>query len=395
MARVEVEQRAVSPMLEIRQTLEEAGGEELKNCYQCGTCTAVCPWGNLRDFSPRAFIEMARLGLEGFEEQAWTCVSCRRCQDQCPQEIDIPRLFQSVRSVLIEWKSNPSTLNQPLGSMRVEGNPWGEPKDNRDTWARKKEVPLFGPGVEHLLFTCCTNDYDARNRKDAQAAVDVLRAASVSFGTVGNEQRCCGDMAWGAGDVAVFGQMQQANLATLAKHSVTSMLTTSPHCLNAFKNRYEAGDRGRPVVRHVAELYAELVAAGALQPANPIAARVTYHDPCYLGRHNGVYDAPRTALRAIPGLELVEMANAREHSICCGGGGGGIWIETAKGQRLGDLRVRQAIDAGATIIATACPFCVQMLESSIMSFGLEEQLQVRTVSELLAESLQETKEVAS
>jgi Fe-S oxidoreductase len=143
----------------------------------------------------------------------------------------------------------------------------------------------------------------------------------------------------------------------------------------------------------VAELYAELLEAGRLRPTKPLAARVTYHDPCYLGRHNGVYDEPRASLRAIPGLELVEMASSREYSLCCGGGGGGIWIETAKGQRLGDLRVRQALDAGATVIATACPFCVQMLESSIMSFGLEEQLQVKTVSELLAESLQGVVEV--
>lgn len=396
MASAEVGFKIAAPMLEIAQTVQEQGGQQLKECYQCGTCTAVCPWGDLRSFGPRRFIELARMGLEGFEGDAWTCVTCKRCWDRCPQDINIPQLFQSVRRILLESSSNPRTLNQPLGSLRAVGNPWGEPVEKREAWVRQAEVPVYGPGTEHLLFTCCTNDYDARNKQDSRAIVEVLRAAGVSFGHLGNEQRCCGDLAYTAGDTGAFEQMREANRATFGRVHPASVLVTSPHCLHAFRNRYDdpegrkRGDgngEGERRYRHVVELFADLLRSGALKPSRKIARKVTYHDPCYLGRYNGVYDAPREVLAAIPGLEFREMAHHREASLCCGGGGGGVWVETAKGERLGDLRIREALDAGAETIVTACPFCVQMLESSILSFGLEEQLKVVTVAELLAEAL--------
>lgn len=398
MASAEVSLKIACPMLEIAQTVEEQGGEQLKDCYQCGTCTAVCPWGDLRPFSPRRFIELARMGLEGFESDAWTCVTCKRCWDRCPQDINIPQLFQSVRRILLESSSNPRTMNQPLGSIRTVGNPWGEPIEKREAWVRQAEVPVYGPGVEHLLFSCCTNDYDARNKLDSKAIVEVLRAAGTSFGHLGNDQRCCGDLAYTAGDTGAFEQMREANQATFGRARAASVVLTSPHCLHAFKHRYddpegrkrETGNgngHGDTRYRHVVELFAEALKAGALKPTRPLARKITYHDPCYLGRYNGVYDAPREVLAAIPGLEVKEMAHNREASLCCGGGGGGVWVETGKGERLGDLRIKEALAVGAEAIATACPFCVQMLESSIMSFGLEQQLKVVTVAELLAESL--------
>ncbi|MBN1770727.1 MAG: (Fe-S)-binding protein, partial [Deltaproteobacteria bacterium] len=277
-------------------------------------------------------------------------------------------------------------------------NPWGEPIEKREAWVRQAEVPVYGPGTEHLLFTCCTNDYDARNKQDSRAIVEVLRAAGTSFGHLGNDQRCCGDLAYTAGDTAVFEQLREANRATFDRVRAGSVLVTSPHCLHAFRSRYAdpegrrrgAGSSDGPGerrYRHVVELFAEALEAGALKPARKLARKVTYHDPCYLGRYGGVYDAPREVLAAIPGLEVEEMEHNREASLCCGGGGGGVWIETAKGERVGDLRIREALAVGAEAIVTACPFCVQMLESSILSFGLEERLKVVTVAELLAEAL--------
>jgi Fe-S oxidoreductase len=384
---VDVQRKVMSPAMEIAKAVEEAGGEELKKCYQCGTCSAVCPWGNLRPFSPRAFIEMARLGLEGFEAAAWTCVSCKQCWDRCPQQINIPQLFQAVRSILTEWNSRPATMNAPLGCLRAAGNPWGETVEARDAWVRAAEVPAFGPGTEHLLFTCCTNDYDARNRRDSMAVVEVLRDAGVSFGHVGNEERCCGDMAYTAGDNGAYRQLQAENREMFGKNRVASMIVTSPHCLNAFRKRYDWKEGEAPRSLHVTELFEQKIRDGSLKPTRPIAKKVTYHDPCYLGRHNGIYDAPRNVLKAIPGLDLVEMHHTGDRSLCCGGGGGGVWVETAKGERLGDLRIGEALEVGAEVIATGCPFCVQMLESSLMSFNLEEKLKVMTVSELLAESL--------
>jgi Fe-S oxidoreductase len=389
MASPSVALRCLGPALEIAQAVTEAGGEELRNCYQCGTCTAVCPWGNLKAFSPRTFVEMARLGLEGFEEDAWTCVNCKTCWDRCPQQINIPLIFQSVRSILREWNAQPSTMNAPLGSLRSEGNPWGEKKSARETWARSAEVQGITPATEHLLFTCCTNDYEARSRRDARAVVDVLRSAAVDFGYLGNAQRCCGDLALTVGDGAVFEKLQGANVEQVEKAGVASLLAVSPHCLHSFKNRYVYPGGEAPAVRHVTEIYAEHLAKGSLRPTRTIERRVTYHDPCYLGRYNDIYDAPRDVLRALPGLELVEMPHHRETSLCCGGGGGGIWIDTPKGKRLSDIRVLEALGVEATVIAAACPYCVQMLESSIVSMDLEDKLRVMTVSELLAEALSE------
>lgn len=385
----DLQQKAVAPAMEIARAVEEAGGEELKRCYQCGTCTAVCPWGSLRPFNPRAFIEMARLGLDGFEAAAWTCVNCKLCWDRCPQQIQIPQLFQSVRSLLTEMNARPATMNAPIGSLHAAGNPWGESAEGREGWVRAAEVPAFGPGLEHLLFTCCTNDYDARLRRDSLALVAVLREAGVSFGHLGNSARCCGDLAFTAGDGGVFDALQAENRRTLLDQRAASVLVTSPHCLNAFRTRYGWPESEAPRTRHVTELLDELLDAGALVPRSGPARRVTYHDPCYLGRHQGIYDAPRKVLRALPQLTLVEMPHHGDRSLCCGGGGGGVWIDTAKGERLGDLRVAEALEVGAEVIATACPFCVQMLESSILSYDLEEKLQVRTVTELLAESLRD------
>jgi Fe-S oxidoreductase len=377
--------RCTSPMLEVAEALLAAGGEELKTCYQCGTCTSVCPWGNLIEFSPRRFIETARLGLEGFEENSWTCVQCRMCQDRCPQQIDIPQLFRAVRGVLADGGSTPPALRVPLAGLRGEGNPWVEPREKKTAWARKNDVPALAPEHEIALFACCANEYEARNQRDGIAVAGLMKSAGLSFGYMGEAGTCCGDLIATVGAESIFESLRKTNVAALGKIGARTTVTVSPHCLNSFRNRYPAIDG--MTFRHVTELWEELVRDGVLKPRRAVAGKVTYHDPCYLGRHNGVYEAPRNVLKAIPGLELVEMAHHHERSICCGGGGGGAWMERPKGERLGDLRVREAVSTGADTLVTACPYCVQMLEASVLGLNLEGKLKVRTVSELLSESI--------
>jgi len=377
--------RAISPLLEVAQAVNEAGGEQLKNCFQCGTCTSVCPWGNLREFSPRRFVEMVRLGIEGFEETCWGCVNCRQCQDRCPQQIDIPKLFQSVRNILLEWGSNPPALNLPVASLRGDGNPWGEPREKKTAWAAKNWVPMLAPDHDTVLFACCATELEQRNQKDGRAVSELLKRAGVNFGYIGEAGTCCGDMVASAGAAGVFDALQKTNVKALSATKARTTVTTSPHCLNAFRNRYPAVLGMK--FRHVTEVYADLLRDGVLKPTTEVPGKVTYHDPCYLGRHAGIYDAPRDVLKAIPGLELVEMDHSRERSLCCGGGGAGAWMERAKGERLGDLRVLEAQKSGAKVIAAACPYCVQMLEASILGLGMEDELSVRTVSELLLDSI--------
>lgn len=378
--------KSVAPMLEMATAVIEAKGEELRLCYQCGTCTAICPWGNLKDFNPRKLIEMVRLGFEGFEDDSWRCVTCKHCWDKCPNQINIPQLFQAVRSVLLAWNACPPELKATLTSLRDEGNPWQQPKANRGSWIKEMSVPVYEKGTEHLLFTCCTNDFDPRNQLDARAAVELLRMAGVSFGYAGNRQVCCGDIPYTVGENELFAGLQEKNQGLFAELDVKKIITLSPHCQNAFKNRYEYKG-GKPSSVHLVELLAKLVKEGTLKPQHEVTMKATYHDPCYLGRYNGIYDEPRAILAAIPGLEFIEMNTIRENSFCCGGGGGGGWLETLKGERLGDLRVCEAMECGAEVIVTACPYCVQMLEASILGLGIDAKLKVKTVSEVLLSSL--------
>ena len=205
----EPELRFVSPMLEVAQAVEEVGGEELRKCYQCGTCTSLCPWGNLQDFSPRRLIEMTRLGFEGFEQQTWNCVSCKLCVERCPQQIDIPGIFRSMRAVLLEWGANPVELNATLGNLRSEGNPWGECRSKKGRWAEEHDIPAYGSEHTHVLFACCANEYDPRNRRIVTAAAHLLGLADVPFGHLGGSGTCCGDQVHSLGGMDVSGGLRR------------------------------------------------------------------------------------------------------------------------------------------------------------------------------------------
>ena len=379
---------AVTPCFEVAEAILAVGGDTLNICMQCGTCTAVCPWPLVKPFSPRLLVRMVTLGVEGIENEAlWNCVTCNTCVERCPRGVDMIDVIRSTRAVMGEMGSLPPTYGAPLASLRSDGNPWMGDRADRSKWQADLAIPDFCAETEWLLFTCCTQAYDARNVKVAQALVSLLRTAGVSFGSLKNNESCCGDQASKAGAQDTYERLKLANTKLFEDSGVRQTIVASPHCLNSFTKEYEGFSGANGTVHHT-QLLAKLVADGALKPTRPVARKVTYHDPCYLGRHNGIYDEPRAVLGAIPGLELVEMPRNREEALCCGGGGGGLWREVPIAERFAALRIKEALATGAEVLAVACPYCIAMFEDAVKVLGLEEQLAVRDVAELLAESVQ-------
>lgn len=377
--------QAVTPMLDIADLVSEAGGESLHACMQCATCTAVCPWNLVKSFSPRLLIRQVSLGFEGYEAEAlWNCVTCNTCVSRCPRGVEIIDVFRSVRAAMIWAGSTPPSYRAPLGSLHGEGNPWQGKREARAAWNEELALPAFSPEKEFFFFTCCTQVYDSRNKKTARALAKLLELAGVSYGVAGEELVCCGDQARKAGAEDVFQALASRNQKVLSDARAKKILAASPHCMNVLNKDF--GNTKIFVAEHYTVLLDRLVRDGRIVPRTPIERRVTYHDPCYLGRHNGIYDEPRRVLSSIPGLNLVEMPRHRENSLCCGGGGGGLWSDRPLEQRFAVLRVREALKIEAEVIATACPYCLLMLEDAVRTLDLEDKLEIKDIAEFLADS---------
>jgi Fe-S oxidoreductase len=370
---------------EVTEMILEAGGEDLRICYQCGTCTGSCPWGYLSGLGVRDMIRKAQFGLEGFEgEDLWKCVTCNTCVSRCPRGVEIIDVIRSMRSILVEMDQIPRPLRTVLNSLDQEGNPWTESREDRTKWIKGVDVKKITAETEYLLFTGCTPAYDARTQKVARSLVKVLQAAGVDFGILGTEASCCGDAAHKIGNPELFEELKEANQEAFEKYAVDKIICISPHCYKAFRDLYALD--GVEVYHH-SQFLAELIESGALKLRNLGGQKVTYHDPCYLGRHSDVYEPPRAVLNSIAGVELVEMNRIRERSLCCGGGGGGAWMETQAGDRFAELRINEALSTGAKTIATACPFCILMLEDGAKSLNKDEDIQIKDLAEIVEEAL--------
>jgi Fe-S oxidoreductase len=377
---------SVNPMLEITDAILEVGGETLKICMQCGTCTGVCPWNLVDEFSPRLLIRLVSLGIEGYEQETlWNCVTCATCVSRCPRGIDLIDVIRSTRSVMLESGIVPPLYRVPLSSLRNDGNPWSAARSERADWAASLQIPEFSEQIEYLFFACCTHVYDARNKSALKKIAELLLKGGVSMGIIGTEENCCGDQAHKCGAFETYTALSEANTNLFGERGVRKIVTTSPHCLNLFKKQYE----GEYDVMHYTQVFAKLLREQALTPRKEVPLKVAYQDPCYLGRHNGIYDEPREVLHSIPALEYIELPRSRERSLCCGGGGGGIWSEIEVDKRFSVLRIREAKEAGANVIATACPFCMIMLEDGLKASGIgEDEMKILDVSELLYESVE-------
>jgi Fe-S oxidoreductase len=382
-------QGTVSPFQDAIDIVKEEGGDICKLCYQCGTCTATCPWNTVRSFMVRKTMHQAQLGLIDFEnEDNWLCVTCKWCVDRCPRGVGIIDVWRSFRRSIVEMGIGgvPDSIRITQKNISSVGNPQGEDREKRNAWAADAGVKPFTKGMEVLYFGCCSNSYDPKLIRVAKATAKIMQKAGISFGIMGNEQNCCGESIRNAGAEETFKSLAQANVDNFNKLGVQKIFVSSPHCYHTIKNEYtELG--GKFEVVHSSQFIAQLIKEGKIKPVKEIKKVVTLHDSCYLGRHNNVYDDPRNVLKSIPGIELVEMYNNRENGLCCGGGGGRVWAETKKGERFSDIRIGQAIDAKATILAAACPYCMAMLEDSVISMDKANAIEVKEIVELVAESM--------
>jgi len=377
----------IVPFVEVTDMLIEYGGTDLNLCFQCGTCTGVCPWNLVRDFNVRGMVRKAMLGMEGMEsEDAWMCATCGYCVANCPREVPIIDLMRSIRTMIGEAGARPNSLRSMLTSERDNGNPWMGDKEKRNDWAESEEIPLYADEKEWMLYACCTSCYEPDIQEASKALGRVLKSADVSFGNSPASVVCCGDSVREAGDSELVESLANTNIKIFNDVKAKKILTTSPHCYNAFKKDYPQF-KGEFEPKHYTQLFAELLNKDKLIMNGESNRKITYHDPCYLGRHNGVYDEPRDVIKAIPGSEFIEMKNIRENAICCGGGGARMFMETEVEQRFSNLRIQEALDVGADTIATACPYCNSMFRDSIKSMNLEDKIEVLDISQLVDEVL--------
>lgn len=357
-------------------------------CYQCGVCTASCPWGLVRQqpLSVRALLHQAQLGLKGNNGSLWLCTTCAQCEAYCPRGVNITDVFRSLRTVAWEHHHPEVGLPSLLWSIFWNNNPWSQPPNQRVQWAGNLNIPIFNPHKhELLLYIGCTSSYDQRSQKIATALVHLLRAAGVEFGYLGEEEPCCGESVLSVGHKPYFTEVAAHTAEVFQERGVTNLVTISPHCYDVFRNHYPSYSPDfRPL--HYTQYLAGLITEGRLGFERSQNVRITFQDPCYLGRINTEYAAPRQILNSIPGVELVEMESSAQDGLCCGGGGGRMWLETPLGERFSDLRVEQAFQTGAAVLGTACPFCVTCLEDSLKGSG-NKGLEVCDVAEIAARAL--------
>jgi Fe-S oxidoreductase len=355
-------------------------------CYQCGVCTATCPWGLVKKehLSVRKLIRCAQLGIDGWDEALWLCTTCGLCEERCPREVPIIDVILSLRGLSWRERQEPGNLRSLLWGVYWDGNPWGRPPSQRSRWAQDLELPQFSPEDEILYYVGCTASYDRRMQKIARSLVTLFGEAGVRFGTLGDGEPCCGEAVASVGHDEYAQEIIARNAKLFEEAGVATVVTTSPHCFEMFARRYpDPSGRFRPL--HYTQFLAQLIDEGRLRFEQSLPMRVTYHDPCYLGRRSGIYEEPRRILEAIPGVELVEMARSRAEALCCGGGGGRMWTETPAGERFADLRAQEAADTGAEALVTACSFCISCLDDSLKTAGVT--MPVLDVSEVAAMAL--------
>jgi Fe-S oxidoreductase len=357
---------------------ELPGGESLGWCYGCAKCTAVCPVDIVGDYSPRKIHRKTQMGIDLFNSpDLWLCTTCMNCLRVCPKEVNMIQIMPAVREQAVLEGNVPAELQKAFEDTAKYGNPLGQPQRKRADWAKKAGVPV--PILK-----------DPRGIQAATAAARIFNALGVDFGILGVEEKDDGDSQRLAGEKGLFEMLAEDNIAAFSKYEFKRMVVTGPHEFNAFKNEYPKLGADFTVLHYTQFLSEHLP---QLQPMlkKPLNLKVTFHDPCYLGRHNGEYDAPRRLLQAIPGVELVEMGRCRQNGYCCGGGGGGMWLDSHTQNhttmRLSERRVREAVEYGADVLAVCCPFEVSRFEDAAKSTG-NDKLLVRDILELLDESMQ-------
>jgi len=371
-------------------------------CTKCSLCYSSCPAEiDPRFLGPASLTHNYRFMVdtrdEGLKERLkdatgtiWMCTSCDSCTLNCPKDIDCALALDDERSLIVEeGASMPRTVKDVFDSAFKYHNPVLMPPRKRTEWGIGldiKELPVVGK-TDILYFVGCLSSYDERNQEIAKSLAQIFREIDVDFATLGNEEWCCGDHILRLGEKGLFEMLAEHNVSVFKEYNFDKIVTISPHCYHTFKNDKPYANI-KTNVAHYTQVIVKAIEDGRLKPKKAISGKVTYHDPCFLGKRSNIYDEPRKILKSIPGLELVEMRRTRENSFCCGGGAGRIWTEEATPEDRPSVdRVKEALEIGAEIVATACPFCVTTLEDAVKVLDVEDKIAVRDVSELLRRAL--------
>lgn len=383
------------------------------NTCRCNFCRDLCPaWRQVRveSFSPNGIMQIILAYREGLIkpsqklfERLSACTSCLYCTSRCPiQRSNLKELgfdaktdpCNTIRATQTELMDKIEVLRLPevtrhaLTSLHKYGNPWAIPKNRRSKWTNGLDIRELAEGerAEVLYFVGCTPAYDTRAQNVARSAVEVLNKARVDFGILGMKEMCCGDFPFRFGERGLFESLRDENTEILKKCDVDRIVTTSPHCYDMLKNHYPNLTE-RFKIQHYIEFLSQLIEEGKIRFEKELNKVVTYHDSCTLGRGNGIYDAPRQILEAIPGTTLIEMERNCEDSFCCGGGGGRMWMEQLPGEPAAVQRAKEAARVDPDILATACPFCLIQLEDGIKTIGKEYKIEVQDIIELVSETI--------
>jgi Fe-S oxidoreductase len=374
----------------------------IHRCFRCGYCKFAAHWIDVNNCPAYARYRMESYSCGGrlwlirawlMNDIQWTdhlahivysCTCCKNCELQCPLyiSVDILNMIRAAKAEMVEQGKIPTEARDFLENIQVHGNPYGAPQSKRGDWIGKTTMDAY-QGQEYLYYVGCVGSYDTRAQEAARRLGNVLQKSGVSFGVLGKEESCDGNEVRNLGEEALFETMAQHNIDQFKGLGVEKIITLSPHSYNIIKNDYPPFG-GEFEIIHYTQLMQKLIEGGRLNLSIEVPARVTFHDPCFLGRWNSVYDAPRSILKAVPGVTLVEMERNRESALCCGGGGGNFSMDLLGGSPDSPARrrVREALNTGADILAVACPKCLTVLEDAVKVEGLDDKLMVKDIAEI-------------
>lgn len=391
---------------------------DLDACTQCGRCQDHCPAhltekplspkkiiNDLKDHMSLRAPQLIKAKAKGNdledapplvgniiqEDELWTCTTCRSCMDHCPVYIEhVDKIVDMRRYQVLMESKFPEELTAAFKGLENNSNPWGMGRDGRVDWAKELDVPILseipGEKIDFLFFVGCLRSYDDRNKKVTESMTRILHHLGVKFAILGMEEGCCGDPARRVGNEYLYQILAQTNIETFKRYKVTHILTTCPHCYNTLKVEYPQLGFNCDVMHHAVFLQ-ESIQIGRLKLDHPLKKKLTYHDPCYLGRYSGIYEPPREVLKSISTLDIREMEHARVDSLCCGAGGGWMWMDEKIGKRINLHRLEDALTTNPEWIATACPFCVTMFDDAIKDKEMEESLKIWDIAEIVEQAL--------